>query len=104
MIGLLFGRFVIVVLSFYFRRFALETVAVSPALLGIRKLGHDMDDALAGGLADVFQDATHFYCTQHIQQADIRQLRKMEANESSTKRIIADIYGCQTGISFEIFL
>lgn len=53
-------------------RFAVETVALDPALMSIRKFGTDMDSALSGGLGDIFTNAEKFWCTQHIQQASVR--------------------------------
>ena len=45
-----------------------------------------MDNAVANGLGDVFQNAEHLYCTQHVQKADVRHLRGMGANQETIKR------------------
>ena len=55
-----------------FRRFAGEMVVHKPELLGIKKIGHDMDKALSQGLCDVFQNAKKLWCTQHMQERDVQ--------------------------------
>ena len=71
---------------FHFRLFALEIIQQVPQLLNPVKLVHDMDNAVANGLGDVFQNAEYLYCTQHVQEADVRHLREI-------KRIMSDING-----------
>ena len=75
-----------------------------PRVLNIKKVGHDLDDATANGLGEVFQNASHWYCTQHIQEADSRKLQKLGANQSTIKRILSDIYGSQVGLVEELGL
>lgn len=83
--------------TFLFRRFALETVFMEPATVNMRKVGDDLDSAVSSGLADIFQDAKKLFCTQHLQKADERKLKALGANQSSTKAIMADIYGARSG-------
>lgn len=88
----------------YNRRFAVEMANSAPNLLSISRVGHDMDDAVCGGLGDIFQNAHHLFCTQHIQEADVRHLQMMGANQSTIKHIIADIYGSHVGLVEEFGL
>ena len=63
-----------------------------------------MDNAVVNGLGDVFQNAEHLYCTQHVQEADVRHLREMGANQKTIKRIMSDMHGAQVGIVEEFGL
>ena len=63
----------------------------------LKKVGHDLDQALALGLKDVFASAQSLWCTQHIQSANKEKLRKLKVSLQSSERIMADIYGCQSG-------
>mgnify|MGYP001796405625 CR=1 FL=1 len=40
-----------------YRRFAYELVIAHPGLLGLKKVGHDLDQALVNGFTDVFPNA-----------------------------------------------
>jgi len=51
-----------------YRRFAGELVIQKPELLGLKKIGHDLDKALSNGFTDVFQDTKTLYCTQLMQE------------------------------------
>ena len=63
-----------------------------------------MDNAVVNGLGDVFQNAEHLYCTQHVQEADVRHLQEMGANQKTIKRIMSDMHGAQVGIVEEFGL
>eukprot|EP00794_Sanderia_malayensis_P013682 gene13682-biopygen10980 len=80
-----------------YRRFALEMTYAKPALLSIKKVGHDLDNAIGNGLTDILRDAEKLFCTEHMQKNDERRLKEMSANASTTRRIMADIYGTQHG-------
>ena len=75
----------------------METVYADPSLKQIKKVGHDLDENVGRGLSDIISDCERLYCTQHIQQADVRQLKKRNANAKSIQRIMSDIYGSRTG-------
>ena len=62
-------------------------------MLGIKKIGHDLDKAIAGGMTDIFRDADNVWCTQHSQERDALKLKSLGANERSRNRIMTDIYG-----------
>jgi hypothetical protein len=47
-----------------YRRFAGELAIAKPELLGIKKIGHDLDQAIAKGVTDIFREAEQLYCTQ----------------------------------------
>ena len=81
-----------------YRRFAGELIILKPELLGIKKVGHDLDKALSSGLTDIFQNATKLWCTQHLQERDAHQIRSMGANQLTQSRVMADIYGSQNEI------
>lgn len=51
-----------------YRRFAGELVIQKPELLGLKKIGHDLDKAISNGFGDIFQAAKKLYCTQHMQE------------------------------------
>ncbi|XP_065060451.1 uncharacterized protein LOC135687737 [Rhopilema esculentum] len=87
-----------------YRRFALEMTFQNPNLFEIKKIGHDLDNAVAFGLKDVLRRADNLYCTQHLQKADERHLREMGANKRTIERIMADIYGSQHGCVEELGL
>ena len=78
----------------HFRRFALEMTFQDPNLFEIKKIGHDLDNAVADNL----------YCTQHLHKADGRHLPEMVANKRMIERIMADIYGSQNGCAEELGL
>ena len=59
------------------RRFAGELVIQKLELLGLKKIGHDLDKAISNGFTDVFQDAKSLYCTQDMQERDAFQLQSM---------------------------
>ena len=63
-----------------YRRFAAEMVVAEPALLGIRKIGHDLDKALAQGMKDIFNQGSSLWCTQHIKNRDSEKLRTLGCN------------------------
>lgn len=81
-----------------YRRFAGELVIQKPELLGLKKIGHDLDKALSNGFTDVFQDAKTLYCTQHMQERDAFKLHSVGCNQRSKQRIMADIYGSQSDV------
>lgn len=81
-----------------YRRLALEIVNECPLTIQIKKVGHDLDEAVGSGLADVFVNAKRLYCTEHLQKADIRQLQNIGANKRSVDRIMSDIYGTNVGL------
>ena len=64
-------------------------------MIGIKKIGHDLDSATAYGLNRIFVNATHLWCTRHLQDADTRKLKALSANHNTTDRIMADVYGSQ---------
>ena len=76
-----------------YRRFAGELIIAKPELLGIKKIGHDLDKAIAGGMTDILKDADNVWCTQHSQERDALKLKSLGANERSRNRIMTDIYG-----------
>ena len=78
-----------------FIRFAGEMIIECPELIGIKKIGHDLDSATANGLNWIFVNATHLWCTRHLQDADTRKLKALGANHNTTDRFMADIYGSQ---------
>lgn len=70
----------------------------------IHKVGHDLDQAISGGLDDVFVNPSYLWCTRHLQEAHSRKLADMGANRKSLERILADIYGTQNGPVLEFGL
>lgn len=58
-------------------------------------MGYDLDAAIACGLNDVLNAPNHLWCTQHLQEANTRKLRKLNVNNRTVDRIMADIYGTQ---------
>ena len=78
-----------------YHRFAGELVIQKPELLGIKKIGQDLNKTLSNGLSDIFQDAKKLYCTQHMQERDAFKLQSLGCNQRSKLSIMADIYGSQ---------
>ena len=64
-----------------YRRFAGELVIQKPELLGLKKIGHDLDKAISNGFGDIFQGAKKLYCTQHMQERDAFKLQSMGCNQ-----------------------
>ena len=64
----------------------------------MKKIGHDLDKAIAGGMTDIFRDADNVWCTQHSQERDALKLKSLGANERSRNRIMTDIYGSQDDV------
>ena len=64
-----------------YRRFAGELVIKKPELLGLKKMGHDLDKAISNGFGDIFQGAKKLYCTQHMQEQDAFKLQSMGCNQ-----------------------
>lgn len=87
-----------------YRRFAGELVIAKPELIKIKKVGHDLDKAIAKGMTDIFVDAKNLWCTQHLKDRDAQKLKAMGCNEGTQKRIMADIYGCQQQLLLEMGL
>ena len=81
-----------------YRRFAGELIIAKPELLGIKKIGHDLDKAIAGGMTDILKDVDNVWCTQHSQERDALKLKSLGANERSRNRIMTDIYGSQDDV------
>ena len=84
-----------------YRRFAGELAIAKPELLKIKKVGHDLDKAIAKGMTDIFEEAQNVWCTQHMKERDAQKLKTMGCNERTQRRIMADIYGCQEQILLE---
>ncbi|XP_057295907.1 uncharacterized protein LOC130624337 [Hydractinia symbiolongicarpus] len=78
-----------------YRRYMGETCLAKSELRNIRNVGHDLDAAIACGLNDVLNAPNHFWCTEHLQEADTRKLRKLNANNRTVDRVMADIYVTQ---------
>ena len=84
-----------------YRRFASEIVMVEPELINIKKVGHDLDQAIPNGLTDIFIRAKKLWCMQHLQERDAYKLKQFGANKRTVERIMADIYGSQNSILLE---
>ena len=80
-----------------FRAFAAVIVNVTPNLLTLKKVRHDLDLAAAQGMEDIFTDVKHLWCKQHMQARDQEQLNRMKTNERAINKIMTDIYGQQDG-------
>lgn len=81
-----------------FRSLALEIAVQRPELLtGLRKIGHDLDKATAKGFKDIFRDAQHLWCTQHLQGRTTKKLKDMHVSQRLQNKIMADLYGTQQG-------
>ena len=87
-----------------YRRFAGELIIGKPELLGLKKIGHDLDKALSNGFTVIFQDAKTLYCTQHMQERDAFKLQSLGCNQRSKASIMADIYGSQRMYFFRVDL
>ena len=77
------------------------TDTTKPELLKIKKVGHDLDKAIAKGMTDIFEEAQNVWCTQHMKERDAQKLKAMGCNERTQRRIMADICGCQGQILLE---
>lgn len=81
-----------------YRRFSGELVIQAPELLNLKKIGHDLDQALSSGIKDIFKDAKQLFCTQHMQERDAFKLQSLGCNIRSKHSIMADIYGSQIDV------
>ena len=55
-------------------RFAGELAIQNPLLLGIKKIGHDLDQVITKGVTDIFREAKQLHCIQHMQERDAQKL------------------------------
>jgi len=76
----------------------LASLIKKPELLGIKKIGHDLDKALSQGLCDIFTDAKKLWCTQHMTERYLQKLTSLGCNQRSQSRVMADIYGMQDDV------
>ena len=67
-----------------YKRLAGELTIAKPELLGIKKIGHDLDKATARGTTDIFKDADNVWCTKHSQEHDALKLKSLSADELSS--------------------
>ena len=74
-----------------YRRFAGELVTENPALLNVRKIGTDMDNALTNGIGSILSKADQL----HVSERDAHRLDTLKASNQAKKRILSDIYGSQ---------
>ena len=74
-----------------YRRFAGELAIAKPELLKIKKVGHDLDKAIAKGMTDIFEEAQNVWCTQHMKERDAQKLKTMGCNERTQRRILPRI-------------
>ena len=74
---------------------------MKPELLGLKKMGNDLDKAISNGFGDIFAGAKKLYCTQHLQERDAFKLQSMGCNQKSKMSIMADIYGSQNSVLFQ---
>ena len=54
---------------------------MKPELLGLEKMGNDLDKAISNGFGDIFRGAKKLYCTQHMQERDAFKLQSMGCNQ-----------------------
>ena len=87
-----------------YRRFCGEITLANPELRFIKKVGHDLDKAISGGLNDVLFQSKHFWCTRHLQEADSHKINKLSGNKRTANRIMSDIYGTLNGPVLEFGL
>ena len=81
-----------------FRTFAMEIASHRPTLInGLKKIGHDLDKATAHVFHDIFQNADHLWCTQHLQERTSKKLKDLNVPLRAHNKIMADIYGTQHG-------
>ena len=78
-----------------YRQFVGEMVIAESKLINLKKIGHDLDRAISNGMDDILPNASHLWCTQHLQRADAAKLRDMGVNLRNAGRIMTDIYGAQ---------
>ena len=81
-----------------FRRFALEIVNGNPKLLDVKKVGHDMDNAIKKGFGEIFRNAENLICIQHVSERDRLKLQKLGATKQDLTAIMTDIYGYQANV------
>jgi len=80
-----------------FRNFATEFLIECPDLKDIKLIGHDLDKPTALGFKDVFSNAEHAWCTQHLQGRTSDKLKEMNVGQRFQNRIMADVYGTKEG-------
>lgn len=85
-----------------FARFALDMVVADPGLNAPSFLGTDMEKAMFAGFKKVFPGLRSLLCVKHLYDRDQRKLSKMGAR--GQKKILADIYGTNDGITRELGL
>ena len=78
-----------------FRAFGYELISQCTYLSGIRKIGHDLEAAMAIGFATAFPKSKHLWCTQHVQERTIEKLRKMKVEDTVKNKVMMDVYGSQ---------
>ena len=63
-----------------------EIAMVEPELINIKKIGHDLDQAIPNGLTDIFVTAKKRWCMQHLQDRDSYKLKQFGANKRTVEQ------------------
>lgn len=95
-----------------FTRFALEMMAIDPAIALLEKIGTDMDIAILNGIKSAIPKVNLLYCVRHMSQRDEKKLdallSKVNCSSAERKRaksdILKDIYGERKGTVSEFGL
>ena len=83
-VGLLFTvGFVFIVIVLFV---CSEIVMVEPELTNIKKIGHDLNQAIPNGLTDIFVTTKKRWCMQHFQDRDSYKLKQFGANKRTVEQ------------------
>ena len=83
--------------EFIFNRFITEMCSYQPSIRMLKTIGTDLEKAIYNGFASQIKDLRLLLCVFHLQKSDKRKLLQLNPQKGASKKIIADIYGCQYG-------
>ena len=83
--------------AFIFNRFASEMCSFQPKIKNLKTIGTDQEMAIYNGFASQIPDLNLLLCVFHLQKSDERKTLQLNPQKGGSRKINADIYGCQYG-------
>ena len=83
--------------AFIFDRFAREMCSFQSKIKNLKTISTDQEMAIYNGFASQIPDLNLLLCVFHLQKSDERKILQLNPQKGASRKIIADIYGCQYG-------
>ena len=80
-----------------FNRFASEMCSFQSKIKNLKTIGNDQEMAIYNGFASQIPDLNLLLCVFYLQKSDERKFLQLNPRKGASRKIIADIYGCQYG-------